>query len=157
VSDLQLSTDENFVFVGVTERPEIAPRNQDVPNYVTESAYPEMIPGRSNVGDAQTRRLLAILDLKQNKTVWADATAFAGNERPAKPADTPAPRLLNWGMPEWSDDASHHVISVRAQDNKDRWYVTIDPATGKAAAHLPRYGGHQRFLPGFHPARAASH
>jgi dipeptidyl aminopeptidase/acylaminoacyl peptidase len=134
VTDLQLSTDENFVFVGVTERPDIAPRNQDVPNYVTLSSYPEMIPGRSNVGDAQTRRLLAILDLKQNKTVWADATAFAGNERPAKPGDAPVPRIPNWGMPEWSDDASHYVISVRAQDNKDRWYVTIDPATGKAAA-----------------------
>ena len=133
VSELQLSTDENFVFVGVTERPEIAPRNQEVPNYVTESSYPEMIPGRSNVGDAQTRRLLAILDLKQNKTVWADATVFAGNERPAKPADAPVPRILNWGMPEWSDDGSHYVVSVRAQDNKDRWYVTIDPTTGKAA------------------------
>jgi dipeptidyl aminopeptidase/acylaminoacyl peptidase len=132
VSDLQLSADESFVFVSVTERPEIAPRNQDVPNYVTESSYPEMIPGRSNVGDAQTRRLLALLDLKQNKTVWADATAFAGNERPAKPGDATVPRILNWGVPEWSDDGSHYVISVRAQDNKDRWYVTIDPATGKA-------------------------
>jgi dipeptidyl aminopeptidase/acylaminoacyl peptidase len=132
VSDLQLSADESFVFVSVTERPEIAPRNQDVPNYVTESSYPEMISGRSNVGDAQTRRLLALLDLKQNKTVWADATAFAGNERPAKPGDATVPRILNWGVPEWSDDGSHYVISVRAQDNKDRWYVTIDPATGKA-------------------------
>ena len=133
VTDLQLSTDENFVYVGVSERPEVTARNQDVPSYVTESAYPEMIPGRSNVGDSQTRRLLAILDLKQNKTVWADAAAFAGNERTAKPGDASVPRILNWGMPEWSDDSSRYVISVRAQDNKDRWYVTIDPATGKAS------------------------
>ncbi len=133
VTDMQLSTDENYVFIGVTERPEVAARNQDVPNYVTESAYPEMIPGRSNVGDSQTRRLLAILDLKQNKTIWPDASGFAGNERPAKPGDAPVPRILNWGMPDWSDDGSHAVISVRSQDNKDRWLVTIDPATGKAA------------------------
>ena len=33
-----------------------------------------MIPGRPNVGDAQSRRLLAIMDVRQNKTVWADAS-----------------------------------------------------------------------------------
>jgi dipeptidyl aminopeptidase/acylaminoacyl peptidase len=132
VTDLQLSTDENFVYVGVTERPELTARNQDVPNYVTESAYPEMIPGRTNVGDAQARRMLAILDLKANKTVWADASAFAGNQRPMKPGDAPVPRILTWGMPEWSDDGSQAVITVRSQDYKDRWFVTVDPATGKA-------------------------
>ena len=90
LADLQLSTDERYVWVGVTERPEGASRGQDTPNYVTESAYPEMISGRTNVGDAQTRRSLAILDLKENKTVWADGSAFAGNERNAKPADPDA-------------------------------------------------------------------
>jgi dipeptidyl aminopeptidase/acylaminoacyl peptidase len=132
VTDLQLSTDENYVWIGVTERPEVAARNQDVPNYVTESAYPETITGRSDVGDSQTRRLLAILDLKQNKTVWADASAFAGNERPMKQGDAPVPRILDWGTPDWSEDGSHAVFTVRSQDHKDRWYVTVDPATGKA-------------------------
>lgn len=133
VTDLQLSTDENYVYFGVSERPEIPARAQDVPSYVTESAYPEMIPGRSNVGDSQGRRGLAILDLKQNKTSWADASAFAGNERPIKPGDAPVPRILNWSTPEWSDDGSHAVVTVRSQDYKDRWFVTIDPATGKAS------------------------
>jgi dipeptidyl aminopeptidase/acylaminoacyl peptidase len=132
VTDLQLSTDENYVFVGINERPEIAARNQDVPSYVTESAYPENMQGRSNVGDAQARRLLAILDLKNNKTVWANASEFAGSERPAKPGDAPVPRLLNWSMPDWSDDASQAVVAVRSQDYKDRWLATLDPATGKA-------------------------
>jgi len=132
VNDMQLSPDENYVWIGVTERPEVAARNQDVPNYVTESAYPETITGRSNVGDSQTRRLLAVLDLKQNKTLWADASAFAGNERSMKQGDAPVPRILDWGMPDWSDDGSHAVFTVRSQDHKDRWHVTIDPATGKA-------------------------
>ena len=80
--------------------PKATARGQDTPNYVTESSYPEMIAGRTNVGDVQSRRLLAILDLKENKTVWADASSFAGVERKAKPADPDVPRLLNWGMPE---------------------------------------------------------
>ena len=180
VTDMVLSADENYVFMGVTERPDVAARNQDVPNYVTESAYPEMINGRSNVGDSQSRRLLAILDLKQNRVTWVDGSAFAGNESATKPADAakpaetaktaeppksaeaakpaespkpgdatkPAaspkppdaaktgavPRILDWGVPDCSDDGSRCITSVRSQDNKDRWLVTIDPATGKATA-----------------------
>ena len=134
LADLQLSTDERYVWVGITERPDgTSSRGQDTPNYVTESAYPEMISGRTNVGDAQTRRALAILDLKENKTVWADASAFTGTERKAKSDDPDVPRLLNWGMPEYSDDGSLSVIAVRSLDNKDRWFVKVDPATGKAA------------------------
>jgi dipeptidyl aminopeptidase/acylaminoacyl peptidase len=130
--DLQLSSDERFVYVGVTERPEGTPRGQDTPNYVTSSAYPEMIPGRPNVGDAQNRRLLGIMDARSGRTVWADATAFAGVERKAKAADPDVPRLLNWSMPDVSDDGAHGVVAVRALDNKDRWFVKLDPATGKA-------------------------
>ena len=73
LADLQLSSDERFVWIGVTERPESTSRGQDTPNYVTESAYPEMISGRTNVGDVQSRRLLAVLDRKENKNAWADA------------------------------------------------------------------------------------
>ncbi len=134
VTDLVLSADENYVFVGVTERPETAARNQDVPSYVNESAYTEMINGRSNVGDSQGRRLLAILDLKQNKTTWADPSSFAGNEKAVKPADSPRPRMVDWGVPDCSDDLSRCVTAVRAQDNHDRWLVAVDPATGKATA-----------------------
>jgi dipeptidyl aminopeptidase/acylaminoacyl peptidase len=132
VSDMALSSDENYVFIGVTERPDLAGRNQDVPNYVTESAYPEMINGRTNVGDSQSRRLLALLDVKQNKVTWADGSAFAGKERTAKPSDTAPARILDWGTPDCSEDGSRCVVTVRSQDNKDRWFVTIDPATGKA-------------------------
>ncbi|HEX7779947.1 MAG TPA: S9 family peptidase, partial [Vicinamibacterales bacterium] len=71
------------------------------------------------------------LDRKENRMVWADGSAFAGFERKAKSADQDAPRLLNWGMPELSDDGTQSVAAVRALDNKDRWLVKIDPATGK--------------------------
>ena len=133
LADLQMSSDERYVYVGVTERPEGTARGQDTPNYVTASAYPEMIPGRPNVGDVQSRRLLAIMDVRQNKTVWADASAFAGVERKAKPADPDVPRQLNWSMPDVSDDGQQSVVAVRSLDNKDRWFVKVDPATGKAS------------------------
>ena len=131
--DLQLSADERYVWVSVNERAEATARPQDTPNYVTASSYPEMIPGRSNVGDVQGRRMVAILDVRNNRSVWADASAFAGVERKAKPSDADVPRVLNWTVPDVSDDGSQTVVAVRALDNKDRWFVKIDPATGKAS------------------------
>ncbi len=134
VTDMVLSADEQYIYINVAERPEVSARTQDVPQYVTESTYTEMANGRSNVGDSQARRLLAILDLKQNKVTWADGSAFAGKERAAKPTDAAQARILDWGIPECSDDGSRCVTSVRSQDYHDRWLVTIDASTGKATA-----------------------
>ena len=130
--DLQISPDERYVWVSVNERAEGTARGQDTPNYVTASSYPEMIPGRTNVGDVQGRRMLAILDVRNNRTVWADASSFAGVERKAKPADPDVARRLNWSAPDVSDDGLQTVVAVRALDNKDRWFVKVDAATGKA-------------------------
>lgn len=127
VSDLVLSSDENFVYINVTERPELAARGQDVPNYVTASSFPEMINGRTNVGDAQSVRKLAILNLKENKTVWADSSTFGGKE-----LNSQAARIVDWNSPEVSPDGANTVVSAGSQDSKDRWYLRLDPATGKA-------------------------
>ena len=93
-----------------------------------------MINGRSNVGDSQSRRLLAVLDLKQNKTLWADASgvrrqreAGEGRRRAG-----PAPRGLE--PARVLGRRRHCLATVRSQDNHDRWLVTIDPATGKATS-----------------------
>ncbi|NQW04330.1 MAG: S9 family peptidase [Acidobacteria bacterium] len=100
---------------------------------MTESSYPEMLPGaRSNVGDEQSVRKLAILDVQENTSVWADAAPFAGNEWSAVPGAVTGPRIVNWGSPNMSGDGAYAVISVRALDNKDRWFVTVNPATGAA-------------------------
>jgi dipeptidyl aminopeptidase/acylaminoacyl peptidase len=130
--DVVLSADERFVWIGVNERPELSARGQDTPNYVTQSAYPEMIPGRTNVGDVTSVRKLAILDIKENKQVWADAAPFAGKEWSAVPNATPGPRIVNWSGPDVSDDGAYTVFAVRSADNKDRWYVKVDPVTGAA-------------------------
>ncbi|MBP6716891.1 MAG: prolyl oligopeptidase family serine peptidase, partial [Acidobacteria bacterium] len=127
VADLALSSDENYVYIGVNERPELAARGQDTPNYVTASSFPEMIPGRTNVGDTQAVRTLAILNLKENKSVWADSSTFGGKE-----LNSQAARIVNWSTPEVSPDGANTVVAASSQDNKDRWYLRLDPATGKA-------------------------
>jgi dipeptidyl aminopeptidase/acylaminoacyl peptidase len=148
-ADLMLSPDETHVFIVVAERP-TGVKNTIVPNYVTETAYTEDIPGRSNVGDTQERRLLAVLNLKTGKTAWADgsfAPPVAQSELPAATAKPTAPasdapaenappgrkadREIRWSMPAVSDTGTDVVAGARSTDNKDRWFVTLDPESGK--------------------------
>ncbi len=132
-SDLMLSPDGTHLFILVTERPAGA-KNAIVPNYVTETGYIEDIPGRSNVGDTQDRRLLAVLNLKTGKTAWADgsfAPPVPEAEKPAENAGRKAEREIRWSMPVVSDDGLRAVASARSGDNKDRWLVTLDAETGK--------------------------
>jgi dipeptidyl aminopeptidase/acylaminoacyl peptidase len=139
--DLMLSPDDTHVFIVVAERG-AGVKNTVVPNYVTEAGYTEDIQGRSNVGDTQDRRLLAVLNLKTAKTVWADgsfAPPVAETEKPAAAGATGpdgrpgrrAEREIRWSMPVVSDDGKFVVASARSADNKDRWYVTLDTESGK--------------------------
>jgi dipeptidyl aminopeptidase/acylaminoacyl peptidase len=142
--DLMLSPDDTHVFVLVSERPAAA-RAVIVPNYVNETGYTEDINGRTAVGDAQTRLLLAILNLKTGKTAWADGSFAPPVDEPAPAttaSGTPAPskvegpgkkaeREIRWSMPDVSDDGKLAVAGARSADNKDRWYVALDAETGK--------------------------
>src|SRR5205085_1058446 len=84
-ADLQLSADGTHVFILLTERPDAA-RRAEVPDYVTESGYVEPITGRTFVGDVQSRRRLAAMNLDTGRTQMADA-AFAES------------REVRWSMP----------------------------------------------------------
>jgi dipeptidyl aminopeptidase/acylaminoacyl peptidase len=140
VTDMMLSPDDRHVFVLVSERPAGA-RPVIVPNYVNETGYTEDIPGRTAVGDAQNRTLLAVLDLDTGKTAWADgsfAPAVADTEKapPGTGVDAKGPgkkaeREIRWSMPDVSDDGRLAVAGARSADNKDRWYVVLDAETGK--------------------------
>jgi len=130
--DLMLSPDDLHVFVLVAERPTGA-KNTIVPNYVTETGYTEDIPGRTNVGDTQDRRLLSVLNLRTGKSVWADGSFAPPVVEAEKPSGTPskAEREIRWSTPVASEDGKFVVAAASSADNKDRWLVTIDPETGK--------------------------
>ncbi len=84
-TDLMLSPDGTHVFIVVSERA-AGVKSTIVPNYVTDSGYTDNIQARSNVGDTQDRRLLAVLNLKTGKTAWADGSFGGGasDEREAR-------------------------------------------------------------------------
>jgi dipeptidyl aminopeptidase/acylaminoacyl peptidase len=136
-SDLMLSPDDRHVFILVAERAAGA-KSAIVPSYVTDSGYTEDIQSRSNVGDMQDRRRLAVLDLQTGENVWADArfaspAADDGNRsapRPDGAAERSTDRELRWSIPAVSDDGKYVVAAVRAMDNKDRWLIAVDPGPG---------------------------
>ena len=151
--DLMRAPDGSHIFILVAERP-VGAKAPVVPKYVTESGYTEDVETRTNVGDTQERRLLAILNTKTGKSVWADGS-FAppvaeAEQKEAeqqeagksgagqKGAKTPPPdgrerREIRWSMPVVSDDGRYVVAAARSGDNKERWLVTVDPETGKTA------------------------
>jgi dipeptidyl aminopeptidase/acylaminoacyl peptidase len=146
VVEAALSADETYAYLVVSERAQA--RATEVPRFVSESGYTEDIqmPPRPKVGDAQDRRRLAILNVKTAEAVWAgldgvvdptvipkpvtdiDARPAASAPAPTQPASK---RDVRWGQLLLSPDDRTAIISVRANDNTDRWLVSIDPASGK--------------------------
>ncbi|HEX8128034.1 MAG TPA: alpha/beta fold hydrolase [Pyrinomonadaceae bacterium] len=189
VANLTLSPDGAYVVAVITE-PAVAAKQTIVPNYVTESAYTEDIPGRTKVGDAQgrTRMLVISVETGDAKNVEhgqraeaapvvrtrteQNATEQAERERGADPQQQaqqqtggqaqgqPTPqqqqgqqqgqqpprtqtestaqattqareRDVQFFQLQWSEDGQRAAMLARSADNKDRWVLLLDPATGK--------------------------
>jgi dipeptidyl aminopeptidase/acylaminoacyl peptidase len=71
VANLTLSPDGTYVVATIGEQAAGA-RNTIVPNYVTESAYTEDIPGRAKVGDAQGRSRQMIINVETGDAKQVD-------------------------------------------------------------------------------------
>ena len=178
VTNLSLAPDGTFVIAVINESGTGA-KNTIVPNYVTESAFTEDIPGRTKVGDAQGRSRMAIINIENGDSKWVEhgqktevaprlQTKTEGNatEQSARERGTPqnqqqsppqsAEQTQNQNAArgqqqteaaqqtqsrdrevqlfalQWSDDGKNAVLQARAADNKDRWIMLLDPATGKS-------------------------
>ena len=92
-------------------------KNENVPNYVTESAYTEDINGRSNVGEPQNKQRAAILDVATGEVKWVDGGLGA--------------REIQLQAPVWNEAGTKAFLVARAADNKDRWILALDIETGK--------------------------
>lgn len=117
VVSLQLTPDEKYVIAAIRE-PATGAKRTFVPSFVNESGYTEDIPSYEKVGDKQAMVKLAILSVARGELKWVDA---------GQPAD----HETRLSEPLWSDDGTKAVLVARAMDNKDRWILALDEATGK--------------------------
>jgi Tol biopolymer transport system component len=147
VVNLSLSPDGKYVIATITE-PGAGSKNTIVPNFVTESGYTEDIPGRTKVGDTQGRARLAIINVESGETKNVDhgqrlppapaaqrtemnTTEQTRVDAQAKAPVAPKDRDVQLSQLQWSEDGQNAVLMARSVDNKDRWVMLLDPATGK--------------------------
>ena len=154
VSDAQLSPDGKFAIVSFTAEPEKGKRTI-VPAYVTESAYVEDIPARTNVGDQQNVTKVASIDTSNGEVKWFQHGIIETPKNPSPVANAPAKttgdvtqptpektekgaaknepkeREVQFGDVVFSDDGSKAVLPLRSRDNKEWWVMAFDPATAR--------------------------
>ncbi len=151
VINLNLSPDAKYVTATISE-PGTGSKNTIVPNYVTESGYTEDLPGRTKVGDTQNRTRLVVVNTETGDTRNVDhgqrlaappaqrtemnaVSTGSGSDRVQQVRSDPEPRNRDRDVQltqlQWSEDGKHAVLMGRAADNKDRWVLLLDPATGK--------------------------
>jgi dipeptidyl aminopeptidase/acylaminoacyl peptidase len=118
ISSLQLCPDEKCVVAIVTDGAN-GSKPDNVPNFITESAYTEDIPGRTNVGDAQSRNRAAILDAITGEVKWVD-TGLGDRE-------------VQVQAPLFNEQGTRAVMLAQATDNKDQWLLSLDLASGKGS------------------------
>lgn len=144
IDNIRISPDEKFITYRLAKTAGNA-KNTLVPNYVTESGFTTDIPARTKVGAAQASYEMFVYDIARD-TVFAvktndipgvfDEPDFKKDYVAKKPKEEkkdakPSPRSTIIHGPIWSPDGKYAVVVVRAQDNKDRWIMTLDCATQK--------------------------
>jgi len=142
VADARLAPDGQHVVLVVVTEAEKAKRTI-VPNYVTESAYTDTIPGREKVGDVQPASRVAVMNESNGEVKWFDnglpvppnhATAekTEKTEEPQREnAKAPPQRDVTLRIPVWSEDGKRAFVVVRSTYNKDLWIMAFDPASPK--------------------------
>jgi dipeptidyl aminopeptidase/acylaminoacyl peptidase len=138
---LSVSPDGRFVSYRLFKTAANA-KNTIVPSFVTESGFTTDIPGRSKVGAPQGTSEFFVYD-RDKDTVWAVKTdSIPGiKDLPDYVKDYPkqleektkkaAARAVSISGPFWSPAGKYAVLDLRSDDNKDRWLMLMDTATGK--------------------------
>ncbi|MFD2246269.1 prolyl oligopeptidase family serine peptidase [Pontibacter ruber] len=146
VDNIVLSPDEQFITYRLVNRPKNA-RIAIVPDFVTSSGYTEDINTRTKVGDAQATYEFFVYDTRRDTTFAVTMKDIAGiYEQPAylqtqaakdgsdkagaEKAAKQEMRSTTIFGPFWSDNGKNAVVVARSNDNKDRWILKLNPATG---------------------------
>jgi dipeptidyl aminopeptidase/acylaminoacyl peptidase len=142
IEGVKVSPNKAWAWVGLqsAEQGKVA----DVPNYLTESGFSEMIPTRVKVGNRLAEFKYYVVNLKEKKTIEFDLSQIPGiydlphfakgYPNMAKYWDEKAkkPRSVYIHGPFWNASGSNAAIVVRTLDNKDRWILSLD-ANGKTS------------------------
>jgi dipeptidyl aminopeptidase/acylaminoacyl peptidase len=140
INQMQLSPDGKYVLAIVAEST-AATKSDNVPSWITDSSYPEEIPGQGRVGDVLGARHLSVINIATGEVKAVDHGQLP----------TPAAQIEDGGgcggngggggggrggggapPVQFSTDGTKAVFSSRAQDNKTCWIFALDTTAAKA-------------------------
>lgn len=113
-----------------------------VPSYVTETGFTMDISSRTKVGAQQGNSDFYVYDRIKDTVIAIKPDSIPGiqdlpdfvkdypkqwEEKKKKPSI----RLISVSTISWSPKGSFAVLDIRSQDNKDRWLMLFDTASGK--------------------------
>jgi dipeptidyl aminopeptidase/acylaminoacyl peptidase len=112
-----------------------------VPNYVTASGYTEDIPGRTKVGEPAASYQDYIFDKQRDSVYAVRITQIPGiKDLPDYLKDYPKQleerkktnedRKIRLTEVIWNSNGSNAILTAESVDNKDRWILKLDAATG---------------------------
>jgi dipeptidyl aminopeptidase/acylaminoacyl peptidase len=113
-----------------------------VPSYVTETGFTTDIPARTKVGEQLGSSEFFIYDREKDTILSIKMNQLPGiKDLPDYVKDYPkqlekrtkdnADRAVDVNKITWSANAKNAVIEIYSQDNKDRWLMLLDAASGK--------------------------
>jgi dipeptidyl aminopeptidase/acylaminoacyl peptidase len=137
VEQLRLDPTGRFVTFVLRSAPDAA-EPTIVADYVTLDGAAEALEARPKVGIPPDAFTLHLQDLERDTTVEVDLHQLPGayevpeyrREKGVELDSSEAKRALYSYGPYWSPDGNHAVLVVRADNNKDRWIVRLDPSSG---------------------------
>jgi dipeptidyl aminopeptidase/acylaminoacyl peptidase len=136
---LNISPDGRFVTYRLYKSP-VGEKNTVIPSWVTESGFTTDIPGRTKVGAPAGSQEFFVFDTQKDTIIAVKTNAIPGiTDAPDYAKDYPSkdtsrrrlPRGVTFNGPYWSDNGNYAVVDIRSQDNKDRWIMLLEAATGK--------------------------
>ncbi|MBL4861506.1 MAG: DPP IV N-terminal domain-containing protein, partial [Crocinitomicaceae bacterium] len=137
VSNIQISKDERYITFRVNAIPDV--RSTHVEHHISSDGHSTISKARAKVSENDPNHKLGIYDLKRDSVYYADFSTLS--EVRTKPAyykiygddETHFDKDRNIIMHrlKFSDDGLQNVLDVRSHDNKDRWIISVDLASGQ--------------------------
>ncbi|MFO8234022.1 MAG: prolyl oligopeptidase family serine peptidase [Bacteroidales bacterium] len=136
-TNIKLSPCERYITYTLYERSKS--KNTKVPHYVNNTGYLEIENARSKVGGNQGSYQMHIYDTENDTTYPVSTDEIPGitergeylKEYEETDNDNDSPREVRTFGPHWSEDGKNAFITLRSEDNKDRWIMLLDVATGE--------------------------
>lgn len=139
VQNIVVSPDERFVSYNLYEK-NADGKEAVVPDYVTRSGYTKEIPSREKVGAPRGKFTFYVFDklkdtvikVSTNSIPFMKYTPEYKNFYPQSSNDsTDTARKAYVQAVVWNDEGSLCIVDIFSLDNKDRWIMQLDAATGK--------------------------